>query len=231
MALKTWVQILAPQLSRIPSLTPSTLGVQGPGRSSITNVSLRAFCWMVSGWASSVSEGFHSLASPGSSRQQAQSWVQGLWGWGTNAFAFKEEEEDWCWHSHGFHSLPKPPTTLENPKWVATYPSLYLAWFPPWLGFSPNDLRCIALPGRPAEESISYTLIIRVVEWSHKVLRTVRNSLMKLKCPSLGPLLPSGRTLAPWMGVSQGDLRSSIVLSYMITIFLSLNFLMWKWKW
>jgi len=52
---------------------------------------------MVSGWAKSVSEEFHSLASPDSSSQQAQNWAQGPWEWGTNVFAFKEEEEeDWC---------------------------------------------------------------------------------------------------------------------------------------
>lgn len=47
---------------------------------------------MVSGWASSVSEGFHSLAFPGSSRQQAQSWVQGPWGWGTNALPSRRKK-------------------------------------------------------------------------------------------------------------------------------------------
>lgn len=40
------------------------------------------------------------------------------------------------------------------------------------------------------------------------------------------PSPPFRKNFSAMDGVSQGDLRSSIVLSYMITIFLSLSFLM-----
>lgn len=95
---------------RISSMTWSTLGVQGPSPSNITNSLFTTLWWMTGGWANSVGEGFPSLVSPGSSRKQAQSWAQGPWGGGPV-------------------SLPsRKMTGADIPTFFSPYPSLLPFW-------------------------------------------------------------------------------------------------------
>ena len=144
--------------------------------------------------------GFTALSPPVPLDNRLKAGPREPWGWETNVFAFKKEEEDWYWYSHSFHSYPSllPLWKTLNGKHLSLALSCMIS------SLAGIQSKCFVMhcTGRPGEESISYTLITSVMKWPHQVLRTVRNSPMKLKCPTLGPLLPSGRrkTLASWMG-------------------------------
>ena len=97
---------------------------------------------------------------------------------------------------HMFHSSSNPPAILEKTQISNTFSFALSYMLSALAGISLNSSSCTecVLPGRFGDKStVSSTPSIRILKQAHKNPKNSRDSLVQLKCLSLGLPFPSSR--------------------------------------